>query len=303
MPTMEDVLHIFVIPILYLALLIGVPIAVIFAIFKVVGISGRRRIEYDAREAEEERKRAAEETHKQRLREEQRRYHDELTQIAKQSIGVFQTMPELLIAAERHLDQAEIDHQENAFAPFWDGIEKAANLLGRYDEGLRRINENSSRYSDLIKLYVGPPPTFPLTGRSIAKLDVGSGTAARLKAIVRKAQRDFHFASIYEQRKTNQILVAGFTNLAQALDRMSSQITSSIDNLSNSIDILSTTMEESTRTINERMGEIRDAVIDMHEDISEAQSEQAWREKKTSEMLDNIQRGRKPLVESPAPFL
>jgi hypothetical protein len=62
-------------------------------------------------------------------------------------------------------------------------------------------------------------------------------------------------------------------------------------------------MEESTRTINARMGEIRDAVIDLHEDMSEYQSEQAWREQKASEMLDNIQRGRKPVSESPSPFL
>jgi uncharacterized protein YfcZ (UPF0381/DUF406 family) len=200
---------------------------------------------------------------------EQHRYQLELSLIAKQSIELFVDMLNLLRAAKRYLNQAEIDRQEGAFAPFWDVIEKAANMLGQFDEGLRCINGNFSRYAELIKLYVGPPPTFPVTGILVAKLDVGMETAARLKAIVRNAQCDFHFASIYEQRKTNQILVAGFTNLAQALERMSSQITASIDRLSSSVFLLSATMEESTRTIDSRLGEIRDAVIDMHEDISE----------------------------------
>jgi hypothetical protein len=282
---------------------IAIPLILLgFILYKGYQSRERQKEEDAYREADERGKRAAEEARKQLFREEQGRYRDELTQLAKQSIDTFEDMPGFLSAAEQHLDQAEIDLQESAFAPFWDGIERAANLLGRFDEGLRRINENSSRYAELIKQYVGPPPTYPLTSISVSKLDVGTGTAARLKAIVRKAQRDFHFASIYEQRKTNQILVAGFTNLAQALDRMSSQITDSIDNLSSSVDRLSDTMEESTRTIDSRLGEIRDAVIDMHEDISEHQSEQAWREKKASEMLDNIQRGRKPLVE-PSPFI
>jgi hypothetical protein len=260
------------------------------------------RAEAAAREEEEIRKRAQEEARKRSLREEQRRYRNELTLIAKQSIDVFENMPGLLLSAEKHLDQAEIDYKEGVFAPFWDVIEKAANMLGRFDEGLRSINGNSSRYAELTKLYIGPPPTFPLAGHSVAKLDVGAGTAARLRAIVRKAQRDFHFASIYEQRKTNQILVAGFTNLGQALDRMSSQITASIDSLSDSVDSLSATIEESTRTISSRMSEVRDAVIDMHEDMSGYQTEQALREKKTLDRLDDIRRGRKPLVD-PSPLI
>jgi hypothetical protein len=271
-------------------------IAVGFMIYKGAELGARRRAEDAAREAEEERRRVAEEDRKKRFKEDQRRYRDELNLIGKRSIDVFESMPGFLVATEQHLDQAEIDYQEGAFAPFWDVIENAANMLGRFDEGLRAISKNSSRYTELIKLYVGPPPTFPLASLAVTKLDVGTGSAARLRAIVRRAQRDFHFASIYEQRKTNQILVAGFTNLAQALDRMSSQITNSIENLSNSVNSLSNAVEESTRTISSRTSEIRDAVIDMHENLSEYQSEQAWQEQKALHMLDNIQRGRRPFI-------
>jgi len=286
---MQAFLHIFVIPILYLAFLIGVPIAALFAIYKVVEMANRRGGRNAARGYEELSRLWEEEARKRRFREEQDRYRDELTWIANQSIDVYEIMPKLLIDAEIFLDQAETDFRETAFSPFWDTIEKAANKIGRFDEALQRINKNSIRYAELVRLYVGNPQKHPLTSLSVSKLDAGKGTIERLKSIVRKAQRNRDFALIYEQRKTNQILVAGFTNLAQALDLMSSQITVSLDNLSNSVDILSATMKDS-------MSEIRDAVSSLHEDINEHESERAWREKKASEMLDNIQRGRKPFI-------
>jgi hypothetical protein len=62
-----------------------------------------------------------------------------------------------------------------------------------------------------------------------------------MKSIVRKTQSNFQFATIYEQRKTNQILVAGFTNLAQALEYMTQRISGSIGDLANSVDAVSTT--------------------------------------------------------------
>jgi hypothetical protein len=42
------------------------------------------------------------------------------------------------------------------------------------------------------------------------------------------------------------------------------------------------------------MGNTLDATIQFHEDFLEQASEQATREHKVAEMLDNIQRGRKP---------
>jgi DNA anti-recombination protein RmuC len=100
---------------------------------------------------------------------------------------------------------------------------------------------------------------------------------------------------IYEQRKTNQILVAGFTNLADALNDMTWRITDSIDNLASSVDGMTSTLNESMQAIHSRMG-------DIHEELSKEASERAVREKKALEMLDNIQRRRKPsLLEGPHP--
>jgi len=140
-------------------------------------------------------------------------------------------MPGQLVEGEEALNQAEADFAEGAFAPFWDSIEKVAGSLGRFDEAVRQISSDSIQYSTLAKTFEGKPPKFPVARQSASKLTVGTATAERMKAIVRKAQRNFQFATIYEHRKTNKILVAGFTNLAQALDQMTSRITSSIDDL------------------------------------------------------------------------
>jgi len=212
---------------------------------------------------------AEEEARRQRHREEQQGYREQMIGLGEQSIGLFYFMPRYLSAAEQHLDQAESDFADGAFAPFWDSIENAAKALGRFDEGVRHINYNSSHYISLIEKYEDAPPEFPLARQSVEKLGVGTTTAERMQAIVRKAQRNFQFATIYEQRKTNQILVAGFTDLAQALNEMTWHITASIDNLASSVDGMKSALNESMQANQSRLGEVL-------------------------EMLDNIQRGRRP---------
>lgn len=239
---------------------------------------------------EEDRRRAAEAEEAARLqrhREEQQRYRKQMIVLGEQSIGLFESLPKYLSSAEKWLEQAEVDFADGAFAPFWDSIENAAKMLGRFDEGVRHIKDNSSSYAELVRKYEGTPPQFPLRVSSVEKLGVGIATAKHMQAIVRKAQRNFQFAMIYEQRKTNQILVAGFKNLAQALEQMTRQITASIDDLAGSVDVLTSTLNESMQAIHSRLGDIAEMTSQYHD-------EQAAREEKVLEMLDNIQRGRRP---------
>lgn len=271
----------------YITLALGAIGLVIYLIVKANEAEKRRQAAEAAREAEEK-------ARLRRYREEQQGYRKQMIVFGEQSLGLFESMPKHLSAAEEDLDQAEVDFADGAFAPFWDSIEKAAKTLGRFDEGVRHINDNSSRYTELIKKYEDTPPEFPLARQSVAKLGVGTATAERMKAIVRNAQRNFQFATIYEQRKTNQILVAGFTNLAQALDRMTWQITASIDDLASSVDVMTSTLSESMRAVHSRMGDIAETTSRHHEELRKEASEGAARERKALEMLDNIQRGRKP---------
>lgn len=191
-----------------------------------------------------------------RRQEEQQGYHKQMIVLGEQSIGLFESIPKHLESAEEYLDQAEFDFSDGAFAPFWDSIEKAVKTLGHFDEGVQQIKGNSTRYTNLISKYEDTPPHFPLARKSVEKLRVGTATAERMKAIVRTAQRNFQFATIYEQRKTNQILVAGFNNLAHALDRMTWQITTSINDLAGSVDAMASTLNESMHAIHSRMGDI-----------------------------------------------
>jgi len=252
---------------------------------------------YRAKQREEEvrlREGREETARDQRLRAEQENLRAQMIAVARQSLEVFESMPNCLSRAEALLDQAEVDFSESAFAPFWDSIEGAAKTLGHFDEAVRRLNQKSVRYGELSAAYLGTPPAFPLTSFSVSRLGVSNNTAARMRAVVRSAQRNFQFATIYEQRKTNQILVAGFTSLANALDRMGSQIADSLENLSVAVGSMASVIEDSSRQANAQRGQILDQVGNMHEGLSAQATELVRQGEMALERLDNIQRGRKP---------
>jgi len=249
----------------------------------------RRAIRQEAklRQEEAERRKNEQAAHLQRHREEQEGYRKQMVILCEGAIALFESMPKHLDSAEKWLDHAEVDFAESAFAPFWDSVENAANWLARFDEGVRQIKDESSHYTELIGKYEDTPLQFPLAPRSVEKLSVGMATAERMKVIVRTAERDFQFAMIYEQRKTNQILVAGFNTLAEALEQMTSQITASLDDLADSVNT-------SLRAIDSQLGEIAATSRQHHAEMMEQVSDIAERERCAVEMLDNIQRGRRP---------
>ena len=246
------------------------------------------------KQKEAAKRKAEEEAQLKRHKEQQEAFRQQMVDLGEQSLALFESIPEHLRTAEDHLDQAEIDFAEGVFAPFWDSIEKAARTLGHFDEGVRKINYGSSQYTGLTRQYDADPPGFPLSPQSVTKLTIGAATAERMKRIVRTAQGNYQCASIYEQRKTNQILVAGFTNLAQALDEMTWRITTSIDGLASSVDSMGSTLNESILSIHSRIGDIAEMTTKHHQTVSREASKRAARERKVVEMLDNIQRHRRP---------
>jgi hypothetical protein len=280
-----------------LAVVVGIIILAVMFWFVTIPLVGIGIWIYfiNKKKKEEAERKAKEEARLQRHREEQQGYRKQMVDLGEQTIGLFESMPQHLDSAEKWLDRAEVDFADSAFAPFWDSVENATKWLAHFDEGIHHIKDNSLRYTELIKKYEDTSPQFPLARQSVEKLGVGSVTAKRMQSIVRQAQRNFQFATIYEQRKTNQILVAGFTNLANALNEMTWRITDSINNLAGSIDGMASTLSESMQAIHSRIG-------DIHEEFSKEASERTVREEKALEMLDNIQRRRKPsLLEGPRP--
>ncbi len=145
----------------------------------------------------------------------------------------------------------------------------------------------------------GPAPAFDL---GFKVLPDATHVSARLKAIVRQAQKNPHFATIYELRKTNEILVEGFTNLGQALTEVGDRLENSMDTLRSSLtEGFAEAASASRRATAELVAELEQTREQSAKDSREAREisskdSEARRkhEREEREMLDNIQRRKKP---------
>jgi biopolymer transport protein ExbB/TolQ len=283
---------------------------VIYLIRKVIAANRVKRLM-----DEHQRQREEEELERQRKQElarinnhknQQRQFYTSLIDLGSDSFALFESMPNHLLTAEELLDKAEGDFEEGAFAPFWDSVERAAMKLGQFDDSVRTITTNAERHADVAKRYEGPPPAFPIVLDSVTGMAAANTTNDRMRTILRQAQRNFQFATIFEQRKTNQLLVAGFTNLAEALDGMGRRIESSIDGLGEQISEMSSTLDTSLQNL---ASDLSSTLTTLHESSTEAFSNhfeglqtslqkdsesRAARHKQTLDMLDNIQRRKLP---------
>ncbi len=249
-------------------------------------------------EAEKERRRELERQRSERERlqrehdQQQAFYLASLASCRDTSLSLFERMPLHLMETEALLDQAERDFQERAFAPFWSSVQRAAGELGRYDHSVRMITDKAREHSAIVEKYEGEAPPFPLDLRSAKGIEAAKPTTERLSVIVRKAQRDFEFATIYEQRKTNQLLVAGFTNLAQALEGMGRHIASSIEDLSSQVAHVSRSVDNLAAGQKEYLADLRSAVQDHSEQARAQHEESLQRHDKALDMLEQFQRRR-----------
>jgi hypothetical protein len=200
----------------------------------------------------------------------------------EESLGAFETIPKHLVTVEQELDVAEWEFRDGAFSPFWDSIERAMSTLGAVDSDVKLISSSSSRYRQLAASYEGRPPPFPVDPESAQWLAAANETTGRLQRLVREAQRNFQFATIYEQRKTSAILIAGFTKLGDAIYGLGDSLGYQIENLCFSMS------ELHAASMSERRA-LRAALSDQAED-------QAKRLKTAVAMLDNIQRRRIPPI-------
>jgi|GEM_PF-2624685 len=201
-----------------------------------------------------------------------------LESLLSSSKNNFHNIPKIVIAAEEYLDLAEREFADRAFAPFWDQIENATNRLAAYYyQQVQLLERNAVEYRQGILALRGNMPLFSDPTR---QLPDARPTAARLAAVVRKAQTDFQFATIYEQRKTNHILVQGFGTLAAAIYSLGNMISSSLSDLSRTLDVSLDRILESAAA---------DAAI-----VREMETTILTKQDTQIRMLDNIQRGKKP---------
>ncbi len=183
--------------------------------------------------------------------------------------------------AKRALDRAQGEFNERVYDEFWTAIQEAVTCLARYEEGVEnvadliRMSEEKVRELDLSP---SERPAVPL----VIIPDVVDVTK-RLRALVLEAKKDINFALIYQQWQTNKILVYGFATVGQALSEINSRLASSIERL--------TSLGESVRASADKL----QSSVDRLRKLSEHEASQArLHREKLENMLDNIQRGRKP---------
>lgn len=201
--------------------------------------------------------------------------------------------------AELTLDRAQEELENGLYSPFWEAIEGVTANLSEFDKSLTSIEGNRSQY-----LKIAPPeaPSFSL-GLSI--LPNPEETRRRLVALYRMAQTDPHFAIVYEQRRTNAILIAGFRSLGQAIEGLGDRITDAIGRLGASLDCRLASLESSLESAAaaaavqsaalreelQRSTAVNETVVGQLRHDAAARSES---EHMALRMLDNIQRRRRP---------
>ena len=155
-----------------------------------------------------------------------------LIQCREGALSSYTRIPIALLAAEKMLERAEIEFKEGAFSPFWEVIESVLLKLDESDHEFKTISSFLHKYIENKTDYNGEIETFPIDLTSAKKLSLANNTQQHMREIVREAQKNFQFATIYEQRRTTNILIAGFNNLGEAIEGMGNRISSAIHSLS-----------------------------------------------------------------------
>ena len=212
-----------------------------------------------------------------------------MDQSISSTLSEFEQIIAGLRRAERHLDQADTDFIERAFSPFWQSIQRTVESLGDVDGRLKKVRDYAITYesgrSELQKL-VGTAdaadiPTFPLPQKTYGYLTVATRLSDRMSEVVRRAQTDFQFATIYEQYKTNAILVAGFESLATALEGLREDIVQSIGEVTTSVSSLYASVSSAT-------ADMREIKSTEARETARMDSERASRERQILQELESM---------------
>jgi hypothetical protein len=231
---------------------------------------------------------------------------------------------DLVASAKFRLDDAESEFKSGAFVAFWDKVERAAGDLSAASERIEEVGKHASVYDTALSKYAGSSevPLFSISGRTIDELGKSmSQEAKRLNGISYEAQKDFHFATIYEQRRNTATVVEGFNSLGEAVNNIGDRIESAIFSLEEtvsegfravviSIDRVHDAVERVVEAVDRNTVTLSDAIdttnstleerfndISKHHRFSRASMIQALKNDHESlVMLDDIRHGREPSV-------
>ncbi len=218
---------------------------------------------------------------------------DSLRQLLLQAGDFLSRSGQAVYAASAWLDRSTTDYEERAFAPFWDSIEAAAGHLATYQAMVRSLAAAAQRYSRTLS---GRRHNFPVFPYSTADLPPATDIVSRLQAIVRGAQRDYEFATIWEQRKTRESVETGFGSLAAAVRDVGNAVSATVQEAHSAI-------EGSLREARSELAQHSSAIVDAVAAAGTAGAEAADRQReelkaileRQDRTLDDIRWRRKPL--------
>lgn len=140
--------------------------------------------------------------------------------------SLVQELPDLLNNATKSLERAQYEFSDSAFSPFWDCIEKATKYLATFNNNIREIREHANNYYSILSNQKSH--NFPSFFPEQAVVPDPTPVINELNTVVRPGLTNYQFANIWEQRKTQKILIRGFSTLGESISNMSSSICSSI---------------------------------------------------------------------------
>lgn len=123
-------------------------------------------------------------------------------------------LPSLHKEVQNKINITSQKFNEGAFSPFWDAIEEAIISLMEYNEELLNLNDRYLTYSKLLESENHNFINHPMEKAIL--LDIES-LNKEILTLVSEAQKNFQFATIWEQRRTREVLIGGFNNLDDAL--------------------------------------------------------------------------------------
>lgn len=160
--------------------------------------------------------------------------------------------------------------------PFWDEIEHAANDLAAYNDGIRRTSSNVPEYNRRARENSLSVPGLFLPHHQLSD----ARPAAQRMVIVRRAHKNYEFASIYQRKRTNQLLYTGFQNLDAAIT---------------SLDVtLSDALREFSASVSLSLENMLQVNLAQTEEVTAYHKKALQNSEQQAHMLDNIQRGNKP---------
>lgn len=188
----------------------------------------------------------------QRRREASDREHKQTSAVngakfcSDRALRSYRSAAQHLMAADAAVSAALQHRSGGASTPFWAAIEEGYEHLGQHNQDLDAIRGWADQYPSLLAevAKVAPNrlsevPPFPLEASKIADIGPGSLIAGRLQALTYDAQKDFQYASIFEQRRTTAAVIAGFRSLSAAVAGMSAAIHDSTRSMVASVDNIS----------------------------------------------------------------